>query len=249
MSIRPIVDELEDGTATFHFIQGPCKAYPPDGFKDFFGPPPYFRFIEPDDATEKTADDDILTRIRDFPDCETPEETMRELLFGGVASSHNSIDAALRYLVNIMEESGPFDAVIGYSEGATVAATLLLHEQRRFESKGIKPMFKYAMFFGGWPPVDPDTHGMILSDMSDVRIEIPTCHISKSAGLCTFPLSHIVFFIFYFFISVLTSSSLPPPQLPVPHLLTSIDSRLPRSIPPRFASPLQRVQSGDGLPL
>lgn len=60
-----------------------------------------------------------------------------------------------------------------------MAATLLLHEQRRFKKKGIKPMFKYAIFFAGWPPVDPDTHAMILSDESEVMIEIPTCHISK----------------------------------------------------------------------
>ncbi len=178
------MDELsQDSTATFHFIEGPCKAFPPEGFGEFFGPPPYYRFIEPDDVTDKTADDDILTRIRDFPDCETPEDTMRELLFGGVASSHKSIDKALQYLVQIMKDSGPFDAVIGYSEGATVAATLLLHEQRRFETKKIKPMFKYAIFFGGWPPVDPDTHAMILSDMSDTRIEIPTCHVRKFAQL------------------------------------------------------------------
>ena len=129
--------------------------------------------------TDKTADDDILTRVRDFPECETPEDTMRELLFGGVASSHRSIDSALQYLVDIMEEDGPFDAVIGYSEGATVAATLLLHDQRRSEAKGVPAMFKYAIFFGGWPPVDPETHAMILSDMSEIRIEIPTCHISK----------------------------------------------------------------------
>ncbi|OAA60320.1 Serine hydrolase FSH [Niveomyces insectorum RCEF 264] len=181
IQLAPLVDALtENGTATFHFIEGPCKAYPPKGFENYFGPPPYFRFIEPDDVTEKTADDDILTRVRDFPDCETPEDTMRELMHGGVASSHKSIDNALKYLVEIMEQDGPFDGVIGYSEGATVAATLLLHEQRRFETKKIKPMLKYGIFFGGWPPVDPETHAIILSDVSDTRIEIPTCHILGS---------------------------------------------------------------------
>lgn len=104
---------------------------------------------------------------------------MRELMREGVATSHRSTDNALKYLLKIMEERGPFDAIIGYSEGATMASTLLLHEQRRWKKKGIKPMFKYAVFFAGWPPVDPDTHQMILSDESDLMIEIPTCHISK----------------------------------------------------------------------
>ncbi|KAK3332338.1 serine hydrolase FSH [Cercophora scortea] len=170
----------EDGTATFHFINGPCKAVPPEGFEEYFGNPPYFRFIEPDQDVEKTEDDDVLARIREFPDCETPEDTMRELMREGIASSHRSTDNALKYLVKIMEERGPFDGIIGYSEGATVAATLLLHEQRRLLKKGIKPMFKYAIFFAGWPPVDPDTHAMILSDETDIMIEIPTCHIIGS---------------------------------------------------------------------
>ena len=170
----------EDGTATFHFIHGPCKAVPPEGFEEYFGKPPYFRFMEPDENVEKTDDDDVLSRIRDFPDCETPEDTMRELMREGIAPAHRSTDNALKYLVKIMEERGPFDAIIGYSEGATVAATLLLHEQRRHKKKGVQPMFKYAIFFAGWPPVDPDTHAMVLSDESDLMIEVPTCHISES---------------------------------------------------------------------
>lgn len=171
----------EDGTATFHFIHGPCTAVPPEGFEEYFGKPPYFRFIEPDQDVETTHDDDVLSRIRDFPDCETPEDTMRELMREGIASSHKSTDQALKFLVKIMEERGPFEGIIGYSEGATVAATLLLHEQRRAVTRGTQPMFKYAIFFAGWPPVDPITHFMVLADESDEVIEIPTCHISKSS--------------------------------------------------------------------
>jgi predicted esterase len=178
--VAPIVKELtEDGTAMFHFINGPCKAVPPEGFEEYFGNPPYFRFMEPDEDVEKTEHDDVLSRIRDFPDCETPEDTMRELMREGIATAHQSTDNALKYLLKMMEERGPFDGIIGYSEGATVAATLLLHEQRRSVKKGIKPMFKYAIFFAGWPPLDPDTHAMVLSDESDLMIQIPTCHISK----------------------------------------------------------------------
>lgn len=135
--------------------------------------------MEPDEDVEKTEDDDVLSRIRDFPECETPEDTMRELMKEGVATAHKSTDNAMKYLVKIMEERGPFDGIIGYSEGATVAATLLLHEQRRLKTKGIKPMFKYAIFFAGWPPLDPDSHAMVLSDESEEMIMIPTCHISK----------------------------------------------------------------------
>lgn len=133
--------------------------------------------MEPDEEVE--PEDDVLNRIRDFPECETPEDTMRELMSGGVTTAHKSTDNAVRYMRKIMEERGPFEGIIGYSEGAAVAATMLIHEQRRAARKGIQPMFKYAIFFAGWPPIDPDTHGMLLSDWTEEIITIPTCHISE----------------------------------------------------------------------
>ncbi|KAL2172720.1 hypothetical protein VTG60DRAFT_4166 [Thermothelomyces hinnuleus] len=114
VQLAPLVKELtQDGTPTFHFILGPCKAVPPEGFEEYFGQPPYFRFIEPDKSVEKTKQDDILARIRDFPDCETPEDTMRELMREGIASTRRSTDNALKYLLKIMKEQGPFDAILG----------------------------------------------------------------------------------------------------------------------------------------
>ena len=225
MLSAPIVKELtEDGTATFHFIHGPCPTTPPEGFEEYFGNPPYFRFIEPDDDVRKTGQDDILERIRNFPDCETPEDTMRELMKEGVGTSHRSTDAALKFLLKIMEEQGPFEGIIGYSEGATVASTLLLLEQRRFHEKGIAPMFKYAIFFAGWPPMDPRTHAMILSDESDEMIEIPTCHISElfPAGTAREALAWRA------------------------NLLLS---RLDGPLPARIAGALQRLRPRHGLPL
>lgn len=135
--------------------------------------------MEPDEDIEISNKDDVLDRIRDFPECETPEDTMRELMRDGVATAHKSANDAMTYLAKIVEERGPFDGIIGYSEGAAVAATYLLHEQLMSQHQGTRPMFKYAIFFGGWPPIDPLTHAMILSDESEILIPIPTCHISK----------------------------------------------------------------------
>ena len=122
--------------------------------------------------------EDVLSKIRDFPEGTSPEDTMRELLKGSLSARRSTVEA-IEYLYRIMEEEGPFDGIIGYSEGATVAATLLLHEQRRAEQTGVPSMFKYAIFFAGWPPMNPDLTAMVLSDDTDMRIEIPTCHISK----------------------------------------------------------------------
>jgi predicted esterase len=131
----------------------------------------------------------VLERIRNFPKGATAEDQMRELMRGGpdsapstpieYDSTNQSAQEALDYLYRIMEEDGPFDGIIGYSEGATVAATLILHEQRRFVQEGRQPMLKCALFFAGWPPMNPDLDGLVLADQSDLTITIPTCHISK----------------------------------------------------------------------
>lgn len=139
----------------------------------------------------------MLSRIRDFPECETPEGTMRELLRGQsddsssssesedgtpspVAAAHRSTDRAIKYLLDVVKKHGPFDAIIGYSEGATVASTMLLYQQRQQRRWGTKPLFKYGIFFAGWPPLDPKTHDIVLSDESDERIETRTLHIGES---------------------------------------------------------------------
>ncbi|KAK7744286.1 hypothetical protein SLS62_010313 [Diatrype stigma] len=105
---------------------------------------------------------------------------MRELMKEGVASSVLSTDRSIQYLFDIMEKEGPFEGIIGYSEGATVAGTLLLAEQMRAEKLGREPMFKCAIFFAGWPPLDPTTYAMVLSDESDLMINIHTCHINTA---------------------------------------------------------------------
>lgn len=179
VQLSPLVNELEsDGSASFRFINAPCEAVPPKGFEDFFGKPPYYRFIEPDE--KETEDTDVLSRIRDFPECDTPEDTMRELFKEGVASSVLSTRRAVEFLLDIMEKEGPFEGIIGYSEGATMAGTLLLAEQELFEKTGRPPMIKCAVFFAGWPPLDPRTYSMVLSDESDTIINIHTCHIIGS---------------------------------------------------------------------
>jgi hypothetical protein len=88
--------------------------------------------------------------------------------------------AAIQFLFKIMEDEGPFEGIIGYSEGAIVAGTLLLAEQLRLQNEGREPMIKCAIFFAGWPPLDPRNYSMVLSDESDVMITIHTCHVGRS---------------------------------------------------------------------
>ncbi|OSS52635.1 hypothetical protein B5807_02568 [Epicoccum nigrum] len=179
VQLAPLVKELEsDNSASFHFLQGPYEVAPPEGYEDFFGGPPYYRFIVPSDSGADTTD--VIERIRDFPRLETPEMTMRELMTYGVAKTDESAQRTLDYIYDVIEKEGPFDGIIGYSEGATIAGTMVLHEQMRNELEGREPMFKCALFFGGWPPMTPTLDGFVLSDDSDLMIQIPTTHIIGS---------------------------------------------------------------------
>ena len=141
VQLAPLVKELKsDDTAELFFVNGPVEAFPPEGFESFFGLGPYYRFIKP--AETESGSHDVLERIRHFPKGLTAEDQMRELMGGGLPlpdmtiHSNDSAQEALEYLYEIMETEGPFDGIIGYSEGATMAATLILHEQRRFEKIG-----------------------------------------------------------------------------------------------------------------
>lgn len=179
VQLAPLMKELEsDKSASFYFVQGPYEVSPPPGYEDFYGGPPYYRFIVPSEADAETTD--VIERIRDFPQLETPEMTMRELMTYGVAKTDDSARRTLAYLYEIMERDGPFDGIVGYSEGATIAGTLLLHEQVRERNEGRVPMFKCALFFGGWPPMTPALDGIVLADQSDLMIDTPTCHVIGS---------------------------------------------------------------------
>jgi hypothetical protein len=181
VQLAPLVKELEsDKTASFYFLQGPYEVTPPTGYEEFFGGPPYYRFIVPSDADSDAID--VIERIRDFPQLETPEMTMRELMTYGVAKTDDSARRTLEYLYEIMEKEGPFDGIVGYSEGATIAGTLLLHEQMRDRDEGRIPMLKCGLFFGGWPPMRPTLDGIVLADESDLMIDVPTVHIGEQSS-------------------------------------------------------------------
>lgn len=87
------------------------------------------------------------------------------------------VSMMLEYVCNVIEEEGPFQGIIGISEGAMAAATFLIDYLEMCRKTGSPRMFKWGVFFIGGPPVKLDGKGWILSDESDLRITIPTCHV------------------------------------------------------------------------
>lgn len=169
-AVEAVVDNV-----TFHFTQGTVEGAAP-GFEEYFGSPPHMKFLD----FEGFENIDLLDNIRDLPPMETYEETLRSILPDGIGPVRKSLVKSLESLYKTMKEHGPFDAVLGYSEGATIAATLILDEQERCKAAGTEPTLKCAIFFAGWPPMMLSRDNLILSDMGTELIDIPTLHVMGS---------------------------------------------------------------------
>ncbi|SPO01628.1 uncharacterized protein DNG_04302 [Cephalotrichum gorgonifer] len=110
----------------------------------------------------------------------------------------------LHDLVEAVQTQGPFDGVMGFSEGGIVAATLLLEDVRRPFAN-----FKCGILFSAAPPLDTDSlrAGIIRCldpDKDKVSVFIPTAHIyspreddtsptstGAAARVCTSPLDKL----------------------------------------------------------
>ncbi|TPX18762.1 uncharacterized protein E0L32_002619 [Thyridium curvatum] len=88
-------------------------------------------------------------------------------------------------LINVVQSQGPFDAIMGFSEGGIIAATLLLEDARRPFAN-----FKCGVFFSAAPPLDPDSlrQGEIRSlnpDMDGISLCVPTAHVFSYEDVST----------------------------------------------------------------
>ena len=101
----------------------------------------------------------------------TAEDHMRKL------SAVRSIDArtvtdACDFMCKTIEEEGPFDGLVGFSQGASLAATALLRDAPQLKQ------IKCAVFICAAAAINSDGTGFVLADESPQRIEIPTVHIT-----------------------------------------------------------------------
>ena len=84
---------------------------------------------------------------------------------------------ALDYLYNVIEDEGPFDGVIGVSEGASVAATLLIDDIQACKAKQTQSHFRCGIFYIGAPAWSADGTRPWLAEEHGQVIDLPTCHI------------------------------------------------------------------------
>lgn len=58
--------------------------------------------------------------------------------------SSKSLNQAIEGVLATMHDDPEIDGIIGYSEGAMIAACVLLEESKRWEEKGIQPQLKVS---------------------------------------------------------------------------------------------------------
>jgi Serine hydrolase (FSH1) len=76
----------------------------------------------------------------------------------------DDVQAAHDYLVSVIDEDGPYDGVIGFSEGAALAASLLLWDE--FLTPSHKPRFKVAILLNSVIPLVPSSSlGQTLNEI------------------------------------------------------------------------------------
>lgn len=119
------------GLATFTYTQGEHEVDPPPGWEHYFGSRPLYRFL---DSSENDAFEG-LRRVRQLPRGLTPEATLR--LFESKDSTvtqefKDQFRGALDRIRRVIEDDPEIDAILGYSEGAMLAASILYEENSRW---------------------------------------------------------------------------------------------------------------------
>ena len=87
-----------------------------------------------------------------------------------------SVIDAYNLIYETIEEDGPFDGVLGFSHGATLAFGFLAHHARKFTYD--PPPFRCAIFLNSLPPfrIDQDEN-FVFDDEMQGLIKIPTVHV------------------------------------------------------------------------
>ncbi|KAJ8123004.1 hypothetical protein ONZ43_g942 [Nemania bipapillata] len=108
--------------------------------------------------------------------------TISDEYFGYVGSSIPDYEDLYHDLLDVINSHGPFDGLMGFSEGGAVAAWMLIENSRHPLTFG---SFKCAIFFSAAVPFDPDVVRSGIVKPVDPAIEgemikIPTAHIWSS---------------------------------------------------------------------
>ena len=161
--------ELRKDQVEFHFLNA-MHEVPPFPLLESQYRGPFFRWF-PRDVVSIT---DIFASVKVQPTSpSSPEQWARQAR--RLCPGDAEIEAAMQYVRDHAYNSnlGPFDGLLGFSEGASIVANLLIDQQR---SSSVRP-FKCAILISGLPPLQPGNGDPFLADELGQIINTPTAHI------------------------------------------------------------------------
>lgn len=105
------------------------------------------------------ATDIHVRRIR-FPECHLTTSAIPSVMPGPFYCWHNRVEPgpvrlAHELVHEIIEDEGPFDGVIAFSQGAALALSLLMDQE--LNNPGTRPIFSFAALFSCPIVLSPDT--------------------------------------------------------------------------------------------
>ena len=145
------------------------------GMEEYFGPGPHLRFLE--SSWPGASDQQVYETLGRAPSGLTPEEKHRYLERHLPPKTSLIFQDVLLGIHRVFDNEGPFDCLLGHSEGAAIAATFIIDCLK--EAAEVKNMAKpkYAVFMSGALPYAMNGKGRLSADECGQLITIPTCHI------------------------------------------------------------------------
>lgn len=83
---------------------------------------------------------------------------------------------AIEDLDAFIKDSGPFVGVMAFSQGAGLASLMIKKLREHYIRQRLYLVFKFAIFFCGGVPIDPDEPRLMDSELDGELIEIPTAN-------------------------------------------------------------------------
>jgi hypothetical protein len=109
----------------------------------------------------------------DTPSLDSDDDGMRSWWPNSESNpGHYSLDAAFVAISKLIETEGPFDGVLGFSQGAGLAGVLCQHIHKLHPSQ---PELSFAVFYSGFKITRPEHQHFYAS-----KITTPTLHIVGS---------------------------------------------------------------------
>ncbi|KAL8694266.1 MAG: hypothetical protein Q9218_001034 [Villophora microphyllina] len=176
-SLAPVTYELsKSDDVQFFYLNGPIECPPAFGVAEQFDGP-FYRFFD-NDAPHITQIAKVARAVA--KSATSPEDYARQLRKRGWTSVQS--DRVCDFLEQYVEShpDAPFDGILGFSEGASVAASLIL----RRAAQGKQDFFRFAIFICATLIFHYNAKDAILADETTERIDIPTANIvgSKDPG-------------------------------------------------------------------